>query len=245
MRQFKHYVTTRFNAGLYRPEARIHISADEWMRHRIKLFTTFTLPFIMGQSCQNFTWLVLIDQRTPVVYKGILEGIRYPNMKLIYQNSSNPWLQNIEPGDYDLITTRIDNDDAFHRDAVKVIQDNWCAQSTERPEPRVMVFPFGLILDLTTKQMLVMEYWFNNCPTLIENSQTSQTIWQWDHSNIPTEIHKEHITDKPYWLQVIHSQNLKNAIPVGSHTKIIRRDIPAPLELLAYFGIDASNLPNP
>ena len=166
MRQFKHYIMTRFNTGLYDPGARIRVSADQWMQHRIKLFTAFTLPSIMGQSCQNFTWLVLMDEQTPVVYREMLESIRYPNMKLVYQNSPSPWPQNVEPGDYDLITTRIDNDDAFHGDVVRVIRDNWYAQSLQKPGPWVMVFPYGFILDLATKQMLVMEYWLNNCPTL-------------------------------------------------------------------------------
>jgi hypothetical protein len=67
MRKFKDYITTRFNAALYSPEAKIRISADEWMQHRIRLFTRFTLPSIMSQSCQNFTWLVLVDRQTPAV----------------------------------------------------------------------------------------------------------------------------------------------------------------------------------
>ena len=245
MRQFKHYIMTRFNAGLYRSEARIRISADEWMQHRIKLFTAFTLPSIMSQSCQNFTWLVLLDKQTPMAYKEILESIRYPNMKLIHQNPPHsPWLQDIEPGEYDLITTRIDNDDAFHRDVVKVIQDNWHAQRLKSPKPWVMVFPYGFILDLASKQMLVLEYWINNCPTLVENSQNPRTIWHWQHDTIPVEIHKQYVTDKPYWLQVVHSQNVTNRMTNTAH-KIIHKDIPTHLGLLAYFGIDANSLPNP
>jgi len=244
MRRFKHYITTRFNAGLYNPDARIHICSDEWMRHRIKLFTALTLPSIMKQSCQNFTWLVLIDKQTPAAHRQMLSNIRYPNMQLIDAGSANPWLEALEPGDYDLITTRIDNDDAFHEDVVKTIQQSWAEQNSERSKPWTIVFPFGFILDLATKEIFVMEYWFNNCPTLVENSHSGRTIWQWDHSNIPAEVDKHYITDKPYWLQVVHSQNLKNRIPVDNPIKIIHRQLNARLEFLTYFGIDTKDLSN-
>jgi hypothetical protein len=244
MRKFRHYITTRFNAGLYNPDADIRISADEWMRHRIELFTTFTLPSIMGQSCQNFTWLVLIDKQTPAAYRQALSNIRYRNMRLIYAGSKNSWLDAIEPGDYDLITTRIDNDDAFHKEVVETIQQNWAKQNAKRLGCWVIVFPFGFVLDLAVKEMFVMEYWFNNCPTLIERAENRQTIWRWDHSNIPAEVPKDHITDKPYWLQVIHSQNLRNRMPIGDSTKIIHEELNARLEFLAYFGIDTEHLPD-
>ena len=244
MRRFKHYITTRFNAGLYSPEAKIRIPADQWMQHRIKLFTTFTLPSIMRQSCQNFTWLVLIDKQTPAVHRQMLSNINYPNMQLIYTGSENPWIDTIEPGDYDLITTRIDNDDAFHQEVIKTIQQSWAKQNSEMSKPWAIVFPFGFILDLATKEMFMMEYWFNNCPTLVENSQTPRTIWQWDHSNIPAQVVTHYIADKPYWLQVIHSHNLKNRIPVDDHTKIIHRQLNARREFLTYFGIDTKELPN-
>jgi len=54
MEGFRHYITTRFNVGLYGAEKRIDMDRDEWMQHRIGLFTTFALPSLMAQSCQNF-----------------------------------------------------------------------------------------------------------------------------------------------------------------------------------------------
>jgi hypothetical protein len=245
MKEFRHYITTRFNAGLYRPEAHIRISTDEWMRHRIRLFTSFTLPSMMAQTCQNFTWLVLVDNQTPKAHRQVLEGIAYKNMKLIYPEAGNDvWLANIEAGDYDLITTRLDNDDAFHRDMVKTIQDNFRAQGLRRSKPWVMVFPFGFILDLGTKEMLVLEYWFNNCPSLVEDCGDAKTIWVWQHCEIPASIPKHYMTDRPYWLQVVHSQNLRNEVPANNPIKIIHRHLKPRLEFLSYFGVDVNSLPD-
>lgn len=73
-------------------------------------------------------------------------------MRRIYTGPKNSWLDAIEPGDYDLITARIDNDDAFHKDVVKTIQQSWAKRDQKRAGPWAIVFPFGFILDLATKK---------------------------------------------------------------------------------------------
>lgn len=245
MEGFKHYITTRFNLGLYSPGSEIKVSTDEWMWHRIGLFKKFALPSIMGQTCQNFTWLVLLDRRTPDDFKQKLENIGYENIKFIYSNPPNkPWLDNIEQGQYELITTRVDNDDALHRDTIKTVQNRWRQQRHTQKKPWVMVFPYGYILDLLSRQIFVMEYWLNNCPTAVEDSTCARTIWQWEHCCIPRQVSKNYIKDKPYWLQVIHSQNLRNVMPIDHPNKIIRRDIPARIEALANFNVDIEKLPS-
>jgi len=244
MDSFKHYILTRFNAGLYSPQTRLDISPEHWMEHRLRLFTTITLPSIAGQSCQDFTWLVLMDPQTPERYIQTLESSGYANMKLLYPtDGQSPWQQGFAPGRYDLITTRIDNDDAFHRDAVKTLQTAWHAQHAEREKPWVMVFPFGLIMDLGERSAWFMEYWVNNCPTLVENSDSPGTIWQWYHYQIPRNVKRHYLKDKPYWVQVIHAQNLQNAVDSDNPLRKVRKDLPAKPEHLWHFGIDPDALP--
>ena len=244
MAEFRHYILTRFNTGLYRRAAELTVSPQEWMKHRLRLFTTLTLPSIMGQSCQDFAWHILMDRQTPERDIRTLENVGYPNMKLIYPMPGKPsWLQGIPAGGYDLITSRIDNDDAFHRDTVQTIQETWRAEHSRRSKPWLIVFPFGLILDLPTRQAWLMEYWSNNCPTLIEDAQDLHTICRWDHSRIPAEVRRCYVQDKPYWLQVVHSQNLRNAVNSDNPDRIVRKDLPAKPEHLAHFSIDPSRLP--
>ena len=244
MRSFKHYLTTRFNAGIYEPRSRLRIDPQQWMEHRWRLFTAITLPSIMEQTCQDFTWLILLDSKTPDSYIHEMESFRYRNLKLIYPTSAKVvWQQAFEPGDYDLVTTRIDNDDAFHRQSIETIQQTYLSEHPYRMQPWVIVFPFGFILDLARGDVWAMEYWCNNCPTLVENSQQPLTIWHWDHSNIPVQIQRSFVKDKPYWLQVVHSQNVLNEIPSGHHAKILHKEMPASLENLAEFNIRADSLP--
>jgi len=46
MAEFRHYILARFNAGLYGPEVELKVSREEWMDHRIRLFTSLTLPAV-------------------------------------------------------------------------------------------------------------------------------------------------------------------------------------------------------
>lgn len=133
MAEFRHYILTRFNAGSYGPNPWKRADPQAWMDHRMRLFTTITLPSMAGQSCQNFTWLVRMDRRTPDKYVWELERSACPTMKLIFDQPD--WRQSLAPGRYDLMTTRIDNDDALYRDAVKDIQDAWRARSQTQAKP--------------------------------------------------------------------------------------------------------------
>lgn len=244
MDPFKHYILTRFNTGLYSPRARLRMSPDRWMEHRLRLFATITLPSIAGQTCQNFTWLVLLDRQTPDRYIRTLESSGYPNLQIIYPTEDRlPWLQGLAPGRYDLITTRIDNDDAFHRDAVKTLQAAWSDLHAEQEKPWVMVFPYGLIMDLADRRLWFMEYWINNCPTLVEPSENPGTICQWHHYQIPREVKRHCIKDKPYWLQMIHAQNLQNIVDSENPFRIVHKDMPAKPEHLRHFSIDPDALP--
>ena len=242
---FKHYVLTRFNDGLYSANSRVQAPPDEWMDHRLTLFTAFTVPSMMEQTCQNFTWLVLMDPRTPRRYIEEIESFRYPNLQLIYPTETGVrWAQAFAPGDYDLITTRLDNDDAFSLDTMAALQRTYLAERDRQPKPWVMVFPLGLIMDLASRKIWPLEYWLNNSPTRVGRADDGQTVYQWQHDSIPPEVAKRYITDKPYWLQLVHAHNLLNAIPAPGHpTKILHRDVPAPLEWLEQFGVTPDRLP--
>jgi hypothetical protein len=88
-----------------------------------------------------------------------------------------------------------------------------------------------------------MEYWFNNCPTLVEDSCDPGTVYRWQHNAIPGNVPRHYIKDRPYWLQVVHSQNLLNAIDSGNPLRIVHKELPGKTEFLRHFGIDPTRLP--
>jgi hypothetical protein len=96
MTEFRHYILTRFNVGLYIAGAELNVSPQQWMEHRLRLFVALTLPSIAGQSCQDFTWLVLMDPQTPEPFIRSLESCGYPNMRLIYpMRGKLAWLRDL------------------------------------------------------------------------------------------------------------------------------------------------------
>jgi len=80
----------------------------------LEIFRSFTLPSILGQTCQNFTWLIVTDKK--------LDGFDYPNIRIVSEPT-------FDEGDYDLITTQIDSDFAIHKKFVEMAQaayvDDW------------------------------------------------------------------------------------------------------------------------
>ena len=243
-RPFKHLIVTRFNTYLYAPDAPLSVAPDAWMEHRLRLFASFTLPSLAGQTCQDFTWLLGVDPHTPDGYLRRLEGLCPANVKLVMpQKDDDAWLREAASGDYDLLTTRIDNGDAFHRETVAALQAAYREQCEVLRRPWVIVFPLGLIMDLAARQTWVMEYWCNNCPTLVESRGEAKTVWHWQHDQIPGEVARHYIKDKPYWLQVVHRQNLRNAVRSGNPQRKVYQDLAAKPEHLRQYGVDPERLP--
>lgn len=242
MQSFKHYVLTRFNAGLYsRYASSIKMPADQWMRHRLDLFKQITLPSMRSQTCQNFTWVLLVDPDTPQHYRDEISALNYPNITTFdIEYVTEKWEHVFQTGTENIIQTRIDNDDALDIHAIQNIQDSYMKDQSRR----VIIFPYGYIIELSSRKLFVMEYWSNNSPTLIQPASMPKTVFQWDHSKINTNktIPKEYIKDRSYWLQVVHSQNLLNSVKPNS-VKKIHLDMPVDLKILSAFNLDSQNLP--
>ncbi len=237
---------TRFNVGLYGSPSQARLSPAAWMAHRLRLFETITLPSLAQQGCQNFTWYLGIDQRTPDADRQRLERLcaSQANIEIIEpMTAPDRWLNWIEPGPYDLLTTRVDNDDALHHDAVAALHETYRTHAEQRPRPWVMVFPFGALLDVPSRRAWVMEYWLNNTPTLVEDRDRAGTVWQWQHDQFPAEVPRYYIKDKPYWLQVVHDQNIANAVDSPNPNRKVHKHITVRPEHLTLFGVDPNRLP--
>ena len=74
---FKHYLITRFNLRADNWEGTTNneqLLTDEWMDNRMWLFENFCFPSVIGQTNQNFEWLLFFDSNTKEIYKNrILE----------------------------------------------------------------------------------------------------------------------------------------------------------------------------
>lgn len=65
-----HFILTRFNLLLFiQDKERNKVRTTSWLEHRFALFERYCLPSIIGQTCQEFTWIVLFDSTTPEKFK--------------------------------------------------------------------------------------------------------------------------------------------------------------------------------
>lgn len=119
MLNYKHYILTRFNY----PE-------DYDVQYRLNIFENFTLPSLLGQTNKNFTWLISVNSVHKNLFKPFLnKGI---DIKLVKENAPCIDFINTQPKVSYLITTRIDNDDALHKDYVDYIYSSFTKNQTER-----------------------------------------------------------------------------------------------------------------
>ena len=67
-----HFILTRFNIRLFRHDKHGHsIEPKSWFEERLNLFETYTLPSIMGQTCQEFTWICGLQREDDGVPKTL------------------------------------------------------------------------------------------------------------------------------------------------------------------------------
>ena len=87
MTLFQHYIITRFNLPIFKGELRDGASINnldsKYLRDRFNIFQRFTYPSIKNQTCQDFKWLVLMDENTPMEFKQILSNLHWEYDNLI------------------------------------------------------------------------------------------------------------------------------------------------------------------
>lgn len=209
MPRFHHLLLTRFNVPhpAYRHDKRGQaVNTPEWLAHRFRLFETYCLPSVRVQTCRNFRWLVFLAADTPEPFRARAEGGCFEAVFVSGEEDLAPAIRARVPADADyLITTRIDNDDAFCRDALETVQ----AQFREQP------FEF---VNLATGYILsrgrIYRARIQSSPfvSLIERRQNGpfQTVWCAKHDRLRERGAMCDLGARPYWLQVIHERNLQN-----------------------------------
>jgi len=127
-RPLQHFLLTNFNVRLgWDTDAhRALVLTEEWMEHRWSLFETLCLPSLRGQSLQRFQWLVRFDASTAEHHRRRFQRLiaDMPNVIPLWRAESFrvAIYRLLDPSTELLLTTRLDNDDALHRDALARVQ---------------------------------------------------------------------------------------------------------------------------
>ena len=205
MKAVKHYIFTRFNAGIYERE-----DAEAWMEHRMDLFETYTLPAMQCQTCQDFTWLLYFDDRTP---NDIICKYDYiDNVQIIYEYHKD-WIQTEVIDNPWVLTSRIDNDDYYENTFVEQVQDVAYDYVKTGKEPLVIDVG-GLQYAHKTGKFYTNERERANSPfiSLLERNRGElYTVYHCPHTHMPDEFASMKIYDN-LSVMVIHDKNVTNRI---------------------------------
>lgn len=220
--QFKHFLITRFNLpnkGWQQDKNNNPVQNEEWLDYRIQLFETYCLPSIKHQTCKDFVWVVYFDANSPDFLLHKIREWQYECENFVPQYSDDydtclgyemsEHISNMLPADTGfIITTRIDNDDAFHKEAIQCIQEHFT------PQDNIIIdIEDGYCFNMANGVLTKHTFKSNQFVSFIEQKkQVYGTVYREGH---PAWIEKAKfvsIKNKRLWLQVVHEKNIVNAM---------------------------------
>jgi hypothetical protein len=183
----------------------------EWLSNRLEKFRTYCLPSVVAQSNQNFRWHLYFCDRAPAEcisqVRSLIEP--YPNIEIkicdlftkevIQENVRNA----LAPETKWVLTTRLDNDDGWHRDFVKRLQGQ-----LEFKRSEFLNFPRGIIL--YDNKIFLYKHTSNAFISFLEPRDDFLTVWCGTHLNLGKIAPIRQLVESPTFLQVVHDQTRSN-----------------------------------
>jgi hypothetical protein len=217
-KNFKHFLMTKFNVrfadwSTFRNSNTFGL--PDWMNHRFQLFDRFCFPSIQNQTNKNFTWLVLFDRETRLEDRERIGKYQrqLAHMKTVYTTAQtlrqdvNEVIQQDSECEY-VITTRIDNDDAYREDVIDTVQ-----RKSVLADLAFINFCSGYKYSLADHRLYLYEDFSSPFMSLIEKKTDAIKTVQFEaHHLIKGRWPLHQIDGGRYWLQVIHDRNAVNAI---------------------------------
>lgn len=198
---FNHYIITRFSLIINNK-----VPSDQWYEHRVSVFKKYTIPSVLGQTDQNFKWICLIGQLQDKKYFENTPII--PVLVTPQQNFKRRIRTVLEEYSRDkiLITTRLDNDDALHKDHIRLIHKLTYDQND------FVINPInGLVLDTETGEVLQRRILYPNpFITLIEKPNQFKTVYFVKHGDMDKHFIMRMQEQPHMWLMICHKFNLAN-----------------------------------
>lgn len=221
------FISTRFNMvrppGPDRQDKRgTPTDTPEWLERRFALFEDYCLPSLKAQTDQDFTWLVLFSDRTPEPWRGRIEAIQreFPAFVPVFTRDGEEQptrfraeiAERLAPSDTHLITARIDNDDAFHREMVARTRTELSGSDNA-----YIVYLNGLQVDVDRGIVAQLRKPANSFLARIGRlgNGPPPTVMDVYHHDVERTGLSRNIDTHPMWLQVIHSGNLQNEMRSG------------------------------
>lgn len=220
----RHFLLTRYNMGLYGLPGKLVtretvIDQDAWEDHRLSLFAKYTVRSVRAQRCQDFEWILAMDYRTSETHldqlRTLLDGLRFSFIPCDMWGLGpfRAYMIGLMQDPCELLTTRLDNDDALHHDFVELVQ----TVAHEQETPVIIDPPYGYVLNERTQQCTPVERPRHHFLSLLEHTMPDEvsTIMADTHPTMGSSFPSVTIESKPMWAEVYHEHNLGNTLPDG------------------------------
>jgi hypothetical protein len=227
--KLQHFIITRYNLGLYATKA--IRDKEAWMKDRLRLFQTYTVPSIRNQTNKDFIWIVLVDNDTPVSECEEIEDSVCDNTIILM----NQWgdvgrfdEKNCEQLDWKsefvvlcnelkidyAAMTRLDNDDALVNDFTESM--NRMLGTIRDYDNAVIDCNCGMFFDERDAKAYVVNHPYGS-PFItyvqkVENNMN--TVYCRCHRDVAISTMNRHYIQarSPMWVEVIHGNNKSNRI---------------------------------
>ena len=198
-----------------------------WLENRLELFKAYCLPSIIAQSCQDFDWLIYFDAETPANFIEKIERIvsirnnieictvktwgvptYVVGAKATTSEKTEVLSDIIEriPAEVEwVLTTRLNPDDALHKDFVKNLHGSIVA-----PTEEVLNFPNGIILG--DDRTYLYNHTSNAFISLFEPVAAIRTVLCAPHLYLNEVAPVRQLSPAPAFLQVVHGANDLNKV---------------------------------
>lgn len=206
-----HVFLTRFN--LPSPGVESVIRAREgWLRERIELFETYTVPSVRAQGVEDVHWIVYCDTESPAwllekMEAWRAEGILTPLLRTSVspEERANDIREVVGRSDGQVITSNLDNDDGLAKDFVQRLRE-----AEVVGERNALYLGNGLITNGT--RAFLREDRDNAFCAVREDLRDPVTCWADWHNRLHEHMPVVVVDGAPGWLQVIHGANVSNRV---------------------------------
>lgn len=240
-----HYILTRFNLYLWRKDKNGDtFDRHAWIDERIALFQQYTLPSLAGQTCQDFTWILLLteDEGETRMHDKVAEWQRQcPQIKPIWvpkehgiyfshyfktaviddvKDKESQSLENLS-----VLSTYLDNDDVIANDYVATVQ----SMSETISGNCFISFDYGVQYFTQLGIATRIFYPNNHFMTYVEHPQEGGKImtcfgygshFLLEKKNLARVSHVKS-NDHLMWMEVVHQDNVDNDVKMTLDTRLI------------------------
>ncbi len=241
MNDYTHYVITRFNLGVYdnlafeyEKRGKRAPDPDQWSKYRFHIFKEYTYASISQQTSKSFTWLVLLDNKTPESIKEQMFELssNCTEMELVYADFNHrsffaandatvqEYLRTVKNRAKYLYTSRVDGDDAINLEYVMLLQDAFSPEKLGQ----AITFQYGCSHVPQIKQTGCKPHGRSMFLTAVEEwDDNVKTVQAYSHLEWPSYCildpnwREERV---PMWLYCAHEQNLVNQFTGGDSLDI-------------------------